>query len=359
MTDPPAKTSLTLSVDEFIALNDEIASLLQAGVPLDVGLSGYATAVSGRLSQVSGQVAEAVSRGESLETAIDSTSVQMPAAYRAILQAGAESGRLSQAVESLADHARRLRETRRQLRLALIYPTIVIILAWCLFSMIVSFITPRSFALALQAADEKPDWVMTAEKISTVFNALGPFPPLILIGFLIWILLPIRTSSRQAMLDFRGIRWIPGVHKARKAWNLSAFHEFSANLLQHGVPEPRALQLAAETTSDRALMADVRTVAEALERGEPAAARIDEARSFPAFMKWMWKVGEQQSAVAPTFRQLSEHFGQQAENRIARLQLLFPVAVTVFVAGSVVALYALAIFTPIVQLMLDISLESL
>jgi len=182
--------------------------------------------------------------------------------------------------------------------------------------------------------------------------------PVVFVGFLIWILLPIQTSSHQAMLDFRGLRWIPGVRKARKAWNLSAFTEFTANLLEHGVPEPRALRLAAETTSDRALISDAQMVAEALEQGGTAADRIDESRSFPPFVKWMWKVAERQSAVVLTFRQLSEHYRQQADDRIARLQVLFPIVLTVVVAGGAVALYALAVFTPIAELMLEISRET-
>ena len=152
---------------------------------------------------------------------------------------------------------------------------------------------------------------------------------------------------------------MPGVRMARRAWNLSAFTDIAARLMQHGVTEPRALELAANTTNDRVLIGEISQMTVAIQNGEAAGSRIDSAKSFPSSMKWMWKVAEQQSAVIPTFQHLSDHYQRQAGSRMARIQLVFPIIVTVFVAGGVVALYALAIFTPITQLMHDIARETL
>lgn len=358
MSENSSTSSHSLSIDEFVALNDEIASLLKAGVPLDIGLSGFASSVSGRLSIVSREVADTVRRGDTLVNALESTQSQMPVAYRAILEAGAESGRLPQAVESLADHARRLKETHRQIALALIYPTLVVLMAYCLFWSFTQTILPRMLESFSPAVEGQYAWMSVAESVQRVMRTLGVVPPVILVCLLIWIVLPIRGGSRQAMLDFRGMWWMPGARAARRAWNLSAFTDIASRLMHHGVPEHRALQLAANTTDDRVLIGDVHQVTNALQSGDTARSQIDSARSFPSFMKWMWKAAEQQPAIIPTFQQLSDHYRRKAESRIARIQIIFPIAITVIVGGGVVTLYALAVFTPITQLMNEIAREA-
>jgi len=56
-TIPPAPRSRLLALDDVILLNDEIRGLIAAGVPLDVGLSGFADRVHGRLKAFSGRLA--------------------------------------------------------------------------------------------------------------------------------------------------------------------------------------------------------------------------------------------------------------------------------------------------------------
>ena len=85
-----------LSLDELIALNEEIAALVRAGVPLERGLVGTGRDLRGRL----GRVAEAVGRrmeaeGCSLAEAVAAEGRSLPELYGAVVAAGIAPGRVA------------------------------------------------------------------------------------------------------------------------------------------------------------------------------------------------------------------------------------------------------------------------
>lgn len=358
MSDSQSNSRKSLSLEEFIALNDEIASLLKAGVPLNLGLSGFSNSVSGQLSRVSADLAKAVDRGESLGHALDAIQTETPVAYRAILEAGMESGRLSEAVESLADHARSLQSTRDQIKLATIYPTIVVAFAYGLFWFFAAYLAPRANLLTTQLTDRKTGWTLATDRAAELMSTLGLYPLILLFGFLVWIQIPHRFSSRIAVLNFRGLQLLPGIRQARRFWILSDFSEFAARLMQYDVPAPRALQLAAETTGNQQLIADAGRISADLNTGESLGTSIDSAKSIPSLMKWMLKVADRQSAMICTFRQLADHYRRKAIVRTERIQLIFPIAATIFIGGGITLLYSLAIFAPIAELLHQLGQET-
>ena len=103
-----------MTLDDLIALNDEIAALVRAGVPLEAGL-----AADGRRharpawAKSPPRGPQRTARGEPLDQAIMQDAGQLPPAYRAVVQAGLRAGRLPAALEAVAASARRLAETHR------------------------------------------------------------------------------------------------------------------------------------------------------------------------------------------------------------------------------------------------------
>ena len=117
-----------VTIDQLIALNDEIVALTRAGVPLERGLLDLGSDVPGRLGRIATALGERMSRGESLSEALASSGGGVPRVYRAVVEAGLRSGRLPVALEGLSAYARGYAEARRSIGLALWYPLMV--LAW-------------------------------------------------------------------------------------------------------------------------------------------------------------------------------------------------------------------------------------
>ena len=79
MASLPSKPVITL--DQLVALNDEMAALVRAGVPLDRGLQGLGEDLPGRLGRFARQLAERLSHGEALSDALADPALHLPRLY--------------------------------------------------------------------------------------------------------------------------------------------------------------------------------------------------------------------------------------------------------------------------------------
>ena len=101
-----ARPSGPITLDQLLALNDEIAALVRAGLPLERGLLEAGRDVRGRLGRIAGVLGRRLNRGESLAEALEAERRAIPPLYRAVVEAGARAGRLPAALEGMARYVR-------------------------------------------------------------------------------------------------------------------------------------------------------------------------------------------------------------------------------------------------------------
>ncbi len=136
----------SITIDQLLALNAEIAALVRAGVPLERGLVVASRDLRGRLGRIAQALSQRLNRGESLPQALEGEGPAIPHLYRAVVEAGARSGQLPIALEGLAKYVRGYAEARSAIGLALWYPLIVLTLAYVLFVGMVELAVPRFIA---------------------------------------------------------------------------------------------------------------------------------------------------------------------------------------------------------------------
>src|SRR3954468_5174792 len=95
-----------ISLEQLIALNDEMVALVRAGMPLERGLRAAGRDLSGKLGRVTSSLGERMGGGQSLPGALAAEGDRFPKVYRAVVEAGVRSGRLASALEGLAGYAR-------------------------------------------------------------------------------------------------------------------------------------------------------------------------------------------------------------------------------------------------------------
>ncbi len=77
-----------ITLDQLLALNEEIAALVRAGIPLDRGLLEAGRDVRGRLGRIAGVLGRRLNRGEDLVSALEAEKGSIPPLYRAVVEAG-------------------------------------------------------------------------------------------------------------------------------------------------------------------------------------------------------------------------------------------------------------------------------
>ena len=81
-----------ITLDQLLALNEEIAALVRAGLPLGRGLLEAGRDVRGRLGRIAGVLGRRMNRGEGLAEALEAERRAIPPLYRAVVEAGARAG---------------------------------------------------------------------------------------------------------------------------------------------------------------------------------------------------------------------------------------------------------------------------
>jgi type II secretory pathway component PulF len=233
----------TATLDDLMAMNEQLAALVAAGVPLDVGLSNRGATEA--LEKINATVARRVSRGATLATALESAEESVPAAYGRMMQAAIRSGQLSEALAGSNRVAESIDESRNTVRLAFVYPLTICFLA---------YLGLVAFCLY---------FVPTMESIADTFPN-GPGPGLSVLRALrenlpYWVAVPpvllaLFVTRQLLIFDQRS---------ANFAANL-------ATLLSEGTPLAEGLMLAADAFGDSQLRAAANSMAERLRSGEPA-----------------------------------------------------------------------------------------
>jgi type II secretory pathway component PulF len=248
----------SMSLDDLVVLNDEIASLVRAGVPLELGLSSWSRDLSGPLRNTVATLGESVAQGRNLDDALADESINIPPVYRAVVTAGLRSGRLPSALESLAESARRVQQLQNAVVLAMIYPLLLITLAYSLLLLLLWVVLP---AVTSVYETNPPLYLVTIDRVGD-FAARGipilgtdlavpvsALPPLALwTGVVLWWL-----RSRQSLVIASDTLWrfIPFAGRAMRHARAASLAEIFGLVLEHDVPLPAAVRLAATCTAER------------------------------------------------------------------------------------------------------------
>ena len=347
-----------LTLDELIALNDEIAALVRSGVPLEPALLGLGDELGGSLGAIATTLGRRMSQGEGLAQALAAEGSRIPPVYRAVVEAGLRAGRLSAALEGLARFARRQAELRRAVGLALLYPMLVLSLAYALIVGFLTLVVPRfreafaSLGLPSHAA------VRALDELGRTAPFWAPIGPILLVVVgLAWV-----RSGRAARLQpgwaGRVLRRIPGIGRILTSMAAAGFADLLALLLEHGVPLPEAIPLAAEASGDSSLVASARQVAEATGRGEtgtpPSAARVD---GLPPMLRWlMGAAGTRQGLLVPALRHAAETYRRRAADRTDLIRVALPTLLMLALGGTATLVLALTLIVPLSLLFRDLAM---
>lgn len=341
-------------LDQLVALNDEIAALVRAGVPIEAGLSEFAADRAGEAGQIGARLAEHMAAGASLSEALDQEQGRLPEVYRAVVKAGARAGRLPAALEAVSTCARELLELRRQIGLALLYPLIVCLLAYGLFvtflvDMLARFRETYSvFHLPVHGALAPLVWL--ADRVAWWWY----WPPLLLLGAVVYWF-----SSRRAgeLGRVGGLRFIPGMGRLARDFRYASFADLLALLIDHEIALPEALRLAGEASGNVQIRRGADNLAATVERGGTIADAGYRESGFPPFLHWVLAQASRGSRPVGLLRHAASVYRRRAYGLLRWIKVTFPMLAAAVIGGGATALCALALFGPLTTFWKDLLLE--
>ncbi len=336
----------TISLEQLISLNDEMAALVRAGIPLEAGLTTLGQEMPGRLGRMASFLSERISAGESLDRILTNHEDRFPPLWRAVVQAGLRSGKLSSALESMSITGRRVAELRRAFGLALLYPIIVAMLAFASFILLTTKLAPITLGAyedLTSSSDLLLSWLVAIGSTVKWWGVAVPVA-VAMIGSLWWYRtgraeLPKATASSTKFGSLR-------------AGRVAAFAEILALLIRQHVPLHEAISLAGAASGDTNLGRCSKVLAGQLERGETLAVGDENLQAFPPLLGWLLTVGGEPESLAHTLSDMAQQYRQRAERATSWATVYLPIVLTAVVGGSIVLIQTIAVFRPIYKLLI-------
>jgi type II secretory pathway component PulF len=345
------------TLDDFMALNDQLAALIKAGVPLELGLVKSGEDSTTALEKINAAIARRVSRGQSLVEALESEERTLPTAYRSLVQIGLKSGDLRAGLEAASRLARSADQSKYNVRSAFFYPLVVCCLAAIGFAGYCTFVVPK-----LESAQEGlriPEgeglrwlqWLGAALPAGLIVLAL------VVIAGLTWRFV---ASGRNESATVRGdglIARLVGTARAGYLERCAIFANSLATLLAANVPVDIGLRLAADASGDRGLREGAQKLAANLQQGQATTDGDPAAKAFPPFMRWALLGAEPAVNRTRALEMAADVYRQSAARRSERVRVVAPILTCVLLGGSAVLLYGLALFVPVVELLESLALQ--
>lgn len=349
-----------ISTESLADLNDELTAMVQSGIPLDEGLRSAANYLKKDSRGLVKQLIQKIEQGTSLDGAIESEDVHLPASYVALVKAGLRMGRLPEALTSFTSFARDRIELRREIGAALMYPAFVLFVAFLLSLFMCFIIFPE-----LVAVDEifqlKNTFLMNlVMKLIEFYQTWYVLIPLVFLLLIFswnfsrhsFMLSRAQDQSRSgALLACLAFGWIPGYRKLIQDMNYSTFSEMAGVLLSYRIPLSESLILAAETTGNQKLINQFHSVAQKMEQGTSLGISIQSEKQLPEYLISMMAHPAHQNQLPGIMSEMARVYRTRVSNRMEWVKHILPVALVVLVAGGIAISYALIVFLPFVEIL--------
>jgi general secretion pathway protein F len=352
MPEPP--NAEPISLKDLVALNEEIAALVRAGIPLEVGLGG-SRSLPRKLQAITERLRLEMERGASLPQALRNCGADLPASYLTLVEAGLRSNRLSDALIAASTFARTLMDMQQHVRSALIYPMLVLSAAYVFFLLIMQDLLPRLAQMLVQF-HTAPGFVLSClEGLSRTILYWGPAIPLVAIAAAMWMGIIPTAVSRRPMAVLRRLSWIPWMRRILVDVQSASFCQLMSLLVEQEVPLADALELASSGSADRELNRECHRVAADLRGGTPLNQALRGTQRIPAFTRWMLTAGQTQSALPAVMSTLADIYRHRARSQTDLFRMSAPLILTIVIGGGAVAGYCLLLFIPMRNLFMDLS----
>lgn len=328
----------------------ELGALLASGVPLVPALDVLLQAPAPdpvRLALAAAR--DAIRDGKPLSAAIDDWPLALAPYEVPILQAGETTGGMPDALTQLAAFLEDAASLREKFLSALLYPVIVVILASLLGGLVMTFLLPRMQGLFAETGMAIPLFTRVLFGVGRIVGAL-----LLLLLLAVAIAFPLlrsrirRSPPFAARLDAR-LYALPLVGPARRELASLRFVRTLSLLLRRGIGLLEALPLSAQASGSAHLLAEARRETDALSQGKPLADVIYSIRALhPSLAAWV-RAGQGGGDLPGLLDNAARRLQQSWDQRASRSLALLEIALTILV-GLLVALVALAVLLPILQM---------
>jgi general secretion pathway protein F len=334
---------------DVLFFTQEIATLLNAGVPLDRALgitSELAEKPAFRL--IVSDVLRVLKGGKTFADSLGTHPEYFSELYVNMVRAGEASGSLSAVFERLAEFERTRDELRNYIISSMVYPALLALVGAGSIFVLLYYVVPR-FALIFQ--DSRMQMPLPTKILLEASAFMRAYGPLILIGLAIGVAgLTIYIQTPKGRWWWDSIRLkIPLLGDALRKAETARFARAMSTLVANAVPLVQSLQIAGAILNNRLIASSLEAVAQGVKRGEGIATPLKRAGQFPPLAGHLLTVGEETGKLDAMFLRMADIYENDTRVAIRRFTSLFEPLI-ILVMGIVIGILVLSMLLAITSI---------
>jgi type IV pilus assembly protein PilC len=348
-----ASSSRTIRPRDFLIFNQQFSTLIKAGLPILKALDLLADRTAApQLRPILAEVRQRVRDGSLLSEALAAQGA-FPPVYVTAITAGERSGNLTGVIDQYVSYLRVSTGFRTRLLTALIYPVVLVAVAFLLVTYVVTYAMPQFANLYHELGIPLP--AITTFLLAIALPLRNYFVAIIILVVVTAAVIFVWTRSDRGAIAID--RFKPRVPLLGDIWlkaEIAQFVRTLSTLLTGGTPLVPALNTSASSIGSRLISTSVRTSASRVKEGQSLHASLGESRLIPQLALEMIEVGEASGALAPMLNSVAEFYEEEVSTRLERTLSWVPIAI-LLVMAVVVMFILLALYLPLFSLQVGAS----
>ena len=344
-----AVRSRKVKADEMVLFTRSLATMVNSGLPLLQGIDIMIEQTeNNNFKAVLTQVGQDIEAGLTFSEALRKHPRAFNELYSSMVRAGEASGNLDGILVQLAEYLEAAEKLKREVRSAMTYPVIALVIVVLIASGLLLFIVPSFQEIFTGLGQELPAPTQILMNVSHILRSYI----LIVIGVLVALTIAIRyyisTPMGRLHADMLLLK-MPVFGPLFRKVAVSRFARTMSTLTRSGVPVLGALEIVERTIGNEVIARAVKSSQTSIKAGATIADPLARSGVFPLMVTRLIDVGEKTGSLDELLTKIAEFYDQQVESTISSLTALIEPLLILFL-GVVVGGMVLALFMPIFQL---------
>ncbi len=296
------------------------------------------------------EVRDDLNRGQPFYQAFQKYPKIFSGVFSNLIEAGEKSGRLEQTFEDLSVSTEKEAALRNEIKSALTYPAILLVIAFVILIFLISFALPKVADVFLSTGINPPLFSRVVLTVGLFINAnMAPFL-IILFGSIAFLYYFFGKNLVGQRVLVQIANRLPVARKLYHDIAIQRFASTLSSLIEAGLPIIQAIRVTADAVGNPEFKTALLRVAdEGLSKGLTIGEAFKREEVFPNVVSNLIAISEKAGHLEEVLKTLSDFYADNIDTSIKSL-VSFLEPVMLILMGAMVALIALSIIVPIYQL---------
>ncbi|NOX70946.1 MAG: type II secretion system inner membrane protein GspF [Gammaproteobacteria bacterium] len=338
-----------LSANELALLTRQLATLAEAGLPLEEALLAVGEQNDNpRTKSILLGVRARVLEGHTLADGLADFPQAFPEIYRATVAAGEQSGHLDSVLERLAEFTESRQILQQQIRNAMIYPIALVVTAIGIISFMLSYVVPKVVYVFENYGQELP--LLTRVMIASS-DFLRDYWFFLILGIVatIYGLNRLLRQEGPKRKYHRFLLHVPIVRTLTRGINTARFTQTLSILASSGVPILSSLRIASQVVVNIPMREAVEEASLRVREGAMISKSLAASKLFPPMTTHLIASGEASGRLQEMLSRAASNQEREVDGLISTLLGIMQ-PLLVIVMAVIVLLIVLAILLPIFEI---------